>query len=74
MLNFHLKNHAKINTILWHSSYDVYKDNKAKRVKRVQMIWVKNKEGKVVPATIWKEPECKKALSRLPNQSQEHQI
>ena len=21
------------------------------------MIWVKNKEGKVVPATVWKEPE-----------------
>ena len=33
LLNFHLKNHAKINTVLWHPSYDVEKALKKERAK-----------------------------------------
>ena len=44
-------------TCHWHPSYDVDKDNKAKRAKRVQVIWVKNDKGDVVPATVWKDQD-----------------
>ena len=57
MLKIHLKNHVKINTVLWHPNYNVDKDNKKKQTKQVHVIWIKNDKGEVVPATVWKEPE-----------------
>ena len=52
MLNFHLQKHAKIDTILWHPSYDVEKDFKETRADRVKTIWVEDEDGDVVPATV----------------------